>query len=98
MPAARSAYVEPTLLDCELPALGLVALYFGVLVDRVAAYRRASDSEDRVAGPRAAFNLGVLLAEQGDTEGAMAAFRRASDSDDPEVAPRAQHMLNRLDR
>ena len=41
-------------------------------------------------------NLGVLLAEQGDVEGARAAYQRAIDSGHPEQAPAAMVSLGVL--
>ena len=41
-------------------------------------------------------NLGVLLDEQGDVEGARAAYQRAIDSGHPDEAPRAMVNLGVL--
>ncbi|MEA2565221.1 MAG: hypothetical protein QOD49_398 [Actinomycetota bacterium] len=46
--------------------------------------------------PQAARNLGVLLAEQGDVEGARAAFQQAIASGHPDEAPRAARNLGLL--
>src|SRR5215218_2747601 len=53
-PSARAAYVEPTvLLDRELPALGLVARYVRLLVERVARQVLCSGRYRSLVGPRA---------------------------------------------
>jgi Tfp pilus assembly protein PilF len=44
-------------------------------------------------GPHAARNLGLLLAEQGDVDGARAAFQQAIASGHPDEAPRAARNL-----
>jgi len=44
----------------------------------------------------AAVSLGVLLAEQGDLDGARAAYHRAIDSGVAELAATAQHYLDAL--
>jgi Tfp pilus assembly protein PilF len=46
--------------------------------------------------PQAARNLGLLLAEQGDVEGARAAFQQAIASGHPDEAPRAARNLGLL--
>jgi Tfp pilus assembly protein PilF len=46
--------------------------------------------------PQAARNLGVLLAEQGDVEGARAAFQQAIASGHPDEGPRAARNLGLL--
>ena len=47
---------------------------------RKAAYQQAIDSGHADAAPRAAVNLGLLLQEQGDVDGAKAAYQQAIDS------------------
>jgi predicted negative regulator of RcsB-dependent stress response len=61
-----------------------------------AAYQRAIDSGHAEWAPRAAINLGVLLAKQGDVDGAWAAYQRAIDSGHAEWAPKAAASLRRL--
>ena len=56
----------------------------------------AEDSERPDQAPRAAGNLGVLLAEQGEPDKAAAAFQRAIDSEHPDHAPRAAVNLGVL--
>src|SRR5919197_661610 len=46
--------------------------------------------------PKEAFNLGVLLAGQGDAEGARAAYQRAIDSGHVDTAPMAAVHLGVL--
>ena len=61
-----------------------------------AAWRRAIDIEDPKVKDIAAVNLGILLAEQGDLEGARAAFQLAIDSGDKAQAARAARSLGVL--
>lgn len=51
------------------------------------------DSRDSDEAPRAAYQLGVLLEEQRDVEGARAAYQHAIDSGNRGQAPRATHRL-----
>jgi tetratricopeptide (TPR) repeat protein len=55
-----------------------------------------SESGDAEVAPRAALNLGVLLADQGDPQGARAAYQQAIDSGHPEQAPTAASKLGVL--
>ena len=61
-----------------------------------AAYQRAIDSGHADQAPKAAFNLGVLLAEQGDADGAKAAYQLAIDSGHADAAPMAAVNLGVL--
>jgi Flp pilus assembly protein TadD len=54
---------------------------------------RAVESESPQWAPRAAFNLGGVLAMQGRNDEAEAAFRRAADSGHPEFVPLARAGL-----
>jgi tetratricopeptide (TPR) repeat protein len=45
--------------------------------DAKAAYEKAIDSGHSDMAPKAAFDLGVLLHKEGDTEGALAAYDQA---------------------
>ena len=56
----------------------------------------AEDSERPDQASAAAFNLGVLLAEQGKPDKAAAAHRHAIDSEHPDHAPRAAGNLGVL--
>ncbi len=60
------------------------------------AWRQAADSRQADQAPKAVFNLGVLLAEQGDVPGAMDAYQQAIDSGHADAAPRAAVGLGRL--
>ena len=51
---------------------------------------------DVVHAAEAAFNLGLLLREQDDTEGARAAYEQAVGSNHPDYAPRAVFNLGNL--
>ena len=51
------------------------------------AWRKAADSGEPKVAPVAAVDLGILLTEQGDIDGARAAFQLALDSQDDEQAP-----------
>jgi hypothetical protein len=44
----------------------------------------------------AAYNVGLLLAEQGDVQGAKDAFQKAIDSGHADIAPRATVSLRAL--
>lgn len=66
-----------------------------------AAYQQAIDSGDREIAPRAADDLGLLLATHRDSgpdavDGAVAAFRYAAGSGHPRYAPKAAWMLGTL--
>jgi Flp pilus assembly protein TadD len=54
------------------------------------------DSGHPDAAARAAVNLGLLLEDRGDTEGARTAYRRAIDSGHPDAAPMAARNLGVL--
>jgi len=58
---------------------------------------RTLGGRSSVQAPKAAFNLGVLLREQGDAEGARRAYQKAIDSDHPDVAPIARDLLRYLE-
>jgi len=58
---------------------------------------RTLGGRSSVQAPKAAFNLGVLLREQGDAEGARDAYQKAIDSDHPDVAPIARDLLRYLE-
>jgi len=75
----------------ELPVIGLAAYDAGKSATAETAWRQAADE-----APGAANNLGVLLEEQGDLEGAKAAWQRAIDSGHPEAAPGAAYNLGVL--
>jgi len=60
------------------------------------ALAKAANSDDPEVAPSAAFNLGVLLAEQGEHERAEQAFQQAVDSGHPEAAPMAANNLGFL--
>ena len=58
-----------------------------------AAYRRA----DERGHPGGSYNLGMLLAERGDLEGATVAWRRAADSPDQQVTTLVRGALSPTD-
>ena len=62
----------------------------------IQAFRKAASSRDANEAPMAAVNLGVLLAEQGDADGAKAAYQQAIDSGHPDQAPKAAFNLGVL--
>jgi len=61
-----------------------------------AASQRAIDSGHADMAPQAAYNLGVLLAGQGDVGGSRVAFQRAIDSGHADMAPMAANNLGLL--
>ncbi|MEN3540798.1 tetratricopeptide repeat protein [Microbispora sp. ZYX-F-249] len=73
----------------DADAITYAALNRGQLHHAVAAARKAATSADPDEAASAAFNLGVLLAEQGDVEGARAAYQDAIDSGHPDHAPKS---------
>ncbi len=75
--------------------LGLQLAEQGDVAGARAAYQLAIDSDHHDQAPRAAFNLGVLLAEK-DVAGARAAYQRAIDSGHAEWAPMAARNLGLL--
>jgi hypothetical protein len=60
------------------------------------AYQRTIDSHHPELAPRAAVDLGALLAEQGDVAGARVAYQRALDAGDPTMADEARTALQEL--
>jgi tetratricopeptide (TPR) repeat protein len=60
------------------------------------ALQRVAHSGQPEMAPMAAYNLGVLLQEQGDVTGAQVAYRQAIDSGHPDQAPRAAINLGNL--
>src|SRR6266487_5231192 len=60
------------------------------------ALQRVAHSGQPEMAPMAAYNLGVLLQEQGDVTGAQVAYRQAIDSGHPDQAPRAAISLGNL--
>ncbi len=82
--------------SAELIEIGRAAYQAKNSATAVTAWRQAADKGDSEVAPRAAVNLGVLLEEQGDVEGARAAFQRAIDSGHADVAPRAAVNLGIL--
>jgi Flp pilus assembly protein TadD len=60
------------------------------------ALEQAIASGDSFAAPRAAYNLGILLLQDGDPEGAMAALRTAASGPDPEMAREATALMAEL--
>jgi tetratricopeptide (TPR) repeat protein len=62
----------------------------------IQAFRKAASSGHADAAPLAEFNLGVLLEEQGDADGAKAAYRQAIDSGHADAAPTAARNLGVL--
>jgi tetratricopeptide (TPR) repeat protein len=74
-------------------------LFFGTfsISLRIAwAWRQAIASGDADIAPRAVYNLGLLLADQGDVEEAKAAYRQAIASGDADMAPTAAVNLGVL--
>jgi len=60
------------------------------------ALQRVAHSGQPEMAPMAAYNLGVLLQEQGDVTGAQAAYRQAINSGHPDAAPTAAVNLGIL--
>jgi len=62
------------------------------------ALQTAIDSGDPVVMPSAAYNLGLLLTQQGDTAGARAAFKLAKSAKGTDASRRAAAALADLKR
>jgi tetratricopeptide (TPR) repeat protein len=73
-----------------------VSAYYRQLPLRAQKIYTAIAAQNSDAAPMAAFNLGVLLEEQGDLEGAKAAFQQAIDSDHSDIALEALVNLGLL--
>ncbi|WP_027346884.1 tetratricopeptide repeat protein [Hamadaea tsunoensis] len=76
--------------------VGLAAYFAGQHDAARDGLRKAMAADDPDTTSAAAFNLGVLLVEQGDIAGARAAYRLAADSSHPEAAPMAAYNLGTL--
>ena len=85
----------PPLSPLEALNIG-VSAYLRKLPLRAQNFFTAVAAEKSEWAPKAAFNLGVLLAEQGDLAGAKAAYQRAIDSGHAEWAPKAAVNLGWL--
>jgi tetratricopeptide (TPR) repeat protein len=62
----------------------------------IQAWRKAADSGHTDMASKAAFNLGVVLANQGDVQGAKDAYQKAIDSGHADMAPTAAANLGLL--
>ena len=62
----------------------------------IQAWRKAADCGYGEAAPIAAFNLGILLEQQGDRDGARTAYQQAIDSGQPDIVPLAASNLEIL--
>jgi tetratricopeptide (TPR) repeat protein len=82
--------------SAELIVIGRTASRASKLATAETAWRRAADKGDSDVAPKAAFNLGALLAKQGDVAGAKAAYQQAIDSGHSKAAQRAASGLERL--
>jgi hypothetical protein len=76
--------------------IGMAAHLRGVPEAAMAAFRLAADSGHRDYASAGMFNIGVLLAEAGDVEGAREAFRRAIATGHLVDAPAAAAELDKL--
>jgi tetratricopeptide (TPR) repeat protein len=77
-------------------AIGFAASLRDLPEVAIRASRRAADSGDADIAPLAAVNLGLLLAESGDADGARAAYQKAIESGHAEAAPKAAVNLGLL--
>ena len=74
----------------ELVVLGYNAyVIYHQIEPATQAWRKAASSGHADLAPRAAWNLGALLEDQGDAQGAKEAYQQAVDSGHADVAPRA---------
>jgi Flp pilus assembly protein TadD len=67
--------------------VGMAALANHQNTIAVMAFRKATESDQPDEASMAAYNLGVLLAELGDLDGARAAYQQAVDSGDDDAGP-----------
>ncbi len=90
----------PVLIDIVPPndafAVAMAAYAAGETAAAVTAFRKAATSSLGDLAATAADNLGILLEEQGDLEGARAAYQRAIDTGHPDQAPKAAFNLGVL--
>ncbi|MEU4540282.1 tetratricopeptide repeat protein, partial [Streptosporangium sp. NPDC023825] len=88
------------LIDLVTPAdahtITYTAYQRNQITHAITAARKATTSPDPDHAPQAAFNLGVLLDEQGDPQGAQEAYQLAINSDHPDHAPQAAFNLGFL--
>ena len=88
-------FIIDSLSEEEMMPAGLTAYLRKDLATAERVWRTVAGGSSRYS-PEASFNLGALLEEQGDTEGARGAYQRAIDSGHSEHAPRAEIMLGKL--
>ena len=97
VPAASWAVVMTNADASELLDIGYTAeVTYHRTETAIRAFREAASSGHADAAPMAAVNLGVLLAEQGDADGAKAAYQQAIDSGHADAAPVAAFNLGVL--
>jgi tetratricopeptide (TPR) repeat protein len=97
VPAASWAVVMTNADPSELIGIGYTAeVTYHQTETAIQAFSEAAHSGHAYAAPMAARNLGVLLAGQGDTDGAKSAYQQAIDSGHPVAAPMAIVNLGNL--
>lgn len=78
--------------------LGTIHQQRGAVAEATEAYRRAMETKDAIFGPKAATNLGFVLANDlHDLQGARQAFQVAIASGDPQQAQIAAQNLRAMD-
>jgi hypothetical protein len=88
-------FVIESLSEEEVMPAGVTAYLRNALAAAERIWRTVAGGSSTYSA-EAAFNLGTLLHEQGDTEGARSAFQQAIDSGHPDVAPVAANLLRRI--
>ncbi len=96
VPAETWAELIAVLPPQDTFAVGIAAYTSHETTAAVTAFRKATISGHADQAPMAAVNLGVLLSEQGDAEGARAAYQQAIDSSHADQAPMAAVNLGIL--
>jgi hypothetical protein len=96
LPALWDFVIESVSEEEMMPA-GLTAYLRNDLATAERVWRTVEGGSSRYIA-EAAVNLGILLSEQDDVEGARAAYQWAIESGHQEYAPRAEDMLRYLDR
>ncbi|MED7928063.1 tetratricopeptide repeat protein [Nonomuraea sp. LP-02] len=90
----------PELISLAAPADAFAISYAAYqrnrIPDAIVAARRAMESPDRDQAAQAAVNLGAMLLQQGDIDGAQEAYQVAIDSDHPDAMPAAAVNLGNL--